>query len=70
MNAGSVSISDWLLIVSTILGPILAVQVQKWLELWREKRDRKLKIFYNLMATRAARVSERHVEALNSIQLE
>ena len=35
-----------------------------------EQRNRKLRIFYNLMATRGGRVSDRHVEALNSIQLE
>jgi hypothetical protein len=70
MNIANVTISDWLIITATVSGPIIAVQVQKWLEKWREKRNRKLWIFYNLMATRAARVSERHVEALNSIQLE
>ena len=33
---------DWLLITSTVLGPILAVQAQKWVEVFRERRGRKL----------------------------
>ncbi len=70
MGIENLTVADTLIILATISGPILAVQVQKWLEVWREKRNRKIWIFYNLMATRAARVSERHVEALNSIQLE
>ncbi len=70
MNVDSITISDGLIIIASILGPVLAVQIQKWLEVWREKRNRKLWIFHNLMATRASRVAERHVEALNSIQLE
>lgn len=60
---------DWLLIVSTALGPILAVQAQKWVEVFRERRNRKLGIFQTLMATRAARVSPDHVRALNMIDL-
>lgn len=70
MESLTLTIADGLIILATISGPILAVQVQKWLEVWREKRNRKIWIFYNLMATRASRVSDRHVEALNSIQLE
>lgn len=58
------NISNCLIIAATLLGPILAVQAQKWVEIWNEKRNRKLRIFYNLMATRAGRVSDRHVEAL------
>ena len=60
----------WLNIVAVILGPILAVQAQKWLERRREERMRKLFLFRELMATRAARLSQRHVEALNLIDLE
>jgi hypothetical protein len=60
---------DWLLIASTVLGPILAVQAQKWVEVFRERRSRKLGVFQTLMATRAARVSGDHVKALNMIDL-
>ncbi len=64
------TLTDELLIGATILGPVLAVQAQKWLERATEKRRRKLGIFYALMATRAARVAPDHVRALNQIDLE
>jgi len=64
------TISDWLLICSTVMAPLLAVQVQKWLERNREKKDRKLQIFKTLMATRANTLSLEHVKALNMIDLE
>lgn len=60
---------DWLVIAATIAGPILAVQAQKWIERLRERRARKLWVFQQLMATRAARVSTDHVQALNMIDL-
>ena len=65
-----ISLEGWLTIAAIILGPILAVQAQKWVERKREERVRKLFLFRELMATRAARLSQRHVEALNLIDLE
>jgi hypothetical protein len=67
--AAGFSISDGLLILATLLGPVLAVQAQKFLERAREKRTRKLQIFSTLMTTRATRVASNHVEALNAIEL-
>jgi len=64
------TISDGFMIIAVILGPILAVQVQKQIESWRRSRENKLYIFKNLMATRATPLSPRHVEALNMIDLE
>ena len=64
------TISDWIMIVAVLLGPILAVQVQKLIEAWRERRSRKVSIFKTLMATRGTPLSPRHVEALNMIDLE
>ena len=63
------TISDQLIILATVLGPILAVQAQKAVEAFREKRQRKLWVFHTLMATRAARLSPEHVQALNMIDL-
>lgn len=64
------SLSDWLLITSTLIGPIAAVQAQKWIERAREQRSRKLGIFRTLMATRAIRAgSAEHVQALNLIEV-
>lgn len=60
----------WLNILAIVSGPVLAVQAQQWIERRREGHARKLFIFRELMATRAARLSQRHVEALNLIDLE
>lgn len=65
-----VTASDWLMILAVLLAPLLAVQVQKWLEHLREQRQQRLGVFHTLMATRAARTSPAHVEALNRIDLE
>ena len=44
----SSEISDGLLITATVVGPILAVQAQKWVEVWREDRARRLQVFKTL----------------------
>ena len=64
------TITDGFMIGAVILGPILAVQAQKCIEAWKQAKERKLWVFKTLMATRAAVVSPRHVEALNVIDLE
>ncbi|MDQ6705220.1 MAG: hypothetical protein M3Z85_04535 [Acidobacteriota bacterium] len=61
--------TDIALISSTLLAPVLAVQVQKYLERWREESERRKKIFKTLMATRAARLAPAHIEALNLIDI-
>ncbi|MFO1434813.1 MAG: DUF6680 family protein [Candidatus Competibacteraceae bacterium] len=62
--------SDGLMILAVLLAPIFAVQVQKWLEQFRAERERQLRIFKILMATRATGLSQDHVQALNLIDLE
>lgn len=62
--------SEWLIVLATLAGPILAVQAQKFVERARERRQQKLRIFYSLMATRATRLSADHVQALNMIDIE
>ncbi|HXG53702.1 MAG TPA: DUF6680 family protein [candidate division Zixibacteria bacterium] len=57
------------IVVATLLGPILAVQAQKAVERARERHNRKAWVFHTLMATRAARLSTDHVQALNMIDL-
>ena len=64
------SVADWLTIVVIFAGPIVAVQLTRYLDDRREIRGRKLKIFKTLMATRSYTVSWAHVEALNRIDLE
>lgn len=64
---------DWSLFVvaaATLLGPILAIQAQKWLERSRSIKERRLAIFRTLMATRAATISPEHVQALNAVPVE
>ena len=65
----NLELKEWAVIAATLVGPILAVQAQKFLEMIRERRNRKIALFERLMATRAARVSAEHVRALNMIDL-
>lgn len=57
------------MLIAVLLSPFLAVQAQKAIESFREKRGRKLQVFYDLMFTRATRISWAHVRALNAIDL-
>jgi hypothetical protein len=57
------------IIFATLMGPVFAVQIQKWLERAREEKARQFSVFEALMATRASRMSPRHVEALNAIPI-
>lgn len=66
----SFTISDILMICAVILAPLIAVQVDKYLEKKRNKNERKLNVFKTLMATRGKILDPRHVEALNMIDLE
>ena len=64
------NVADWLVILSVLFAPLLAVQVQRRLDVLQETRRRRQGLFETLMATRAARLSHRHVEALNMIDIE
>jgi hypothetical protein len=64
------TLTDYLTILAIVIAPVVAVQVQKRLEVFREQRGRKLWVFKTLMATRAATISAEHVQALNMIDLE
>lgn len=65
-----VTLTDGLMIAAVFIAPIVAVQVQKWLERFREEREQRMKIFKILMSTRATILSQDHVMALNMIDLE
>lgn len=60
----------WITILAIVSGPIIALWLQRISERRREQRTRKRIVFKELMATRATRVSQRHVEALNAIDVE
>lgn len=64
------TISDWCIVLATFSGPIFAVQVTRWLDDRKEKRDRKFQIFNTLMATRAYGLFLEHIGALNRIDVE
>jgi len=57
-------------VIAIILGPILAVQTEKFLSRINEKKKSREYIFKNLMATRGSILSFEHVAALNRIDLE
>lgn len=61
--------SDWAIVLATLGGPVLAVQAQKWVESFREYRNRKLWVFSTLMTTRGSRLHPDHVRALNTIEM-
>jgi len=65
-----IGISAWLTIIAIITGPILAVQIQKFLDGLNEKKARKDQVFKDLMSTRAAALTYQHVVALNLVGLE
>jgi hypothetical protein len=61
---------DILTIIAILLSPVIAVQVDKFIEKSRAERNRKIGIFKTLMATRGTKLSIDHVTALNQIDLE
>lgn len=61
---------DIIMTAAVIIGPVLAVQIQKTLEQFRERKQSRLSIFRTLMSTRAQRLHREHVQALNMIDIE
>lgn len=66
----TVKITDIIMILAVIAGPIIAVRLTRYLDDLKEIRARKLWVYKTLMATRAYTLSTQHVEALNRIDLE
>lgn len=58
------------MIAAVLIGPILAVQIQKLIERKTERTARKKQIFSTLMATRATPLDQAHVQALNRIDID
>ena len=65
-----ITISDWLMMAAVIIGPILAIQVQKFIERKSEDNKRRLQVFKDLMTTRASTLAFLHVSSLNMVGLE
>jgi hypothetical protein len=65
-----IPLEAWLTILAIVAGPVCALLIQKRLERSIEKKERKLKVFRELMAYRASRLSAQFVQALNAIEVE
>jgi hypothetical protein len=59
-----------LTIVAIVLGPIIALQIQRKLDREREAKNRKLWVFKTLMSFRATALAPTFVQALNLIDVE
>lgn len=66
----TITFQNWISILAIITGPTAALLIGKYLEERRAKRNRKIKIFQDLMANRASRLSLAWVQALNGIETE
>jgi hypothetical protein len=64
------TLTEILMISATLIGPIVAVRLTRYLDECKEIRGRKLDIFKTLMASRSYNLSFEHVSALNRIDLE
>jgi hypothetical protein len=60
---------DWAIVVATLVGPIAAVQAQKFVERARQRMRAKEWVFHTLMAYRGARMNPEFVRALNTINI-
>jgi hypothetical protein len=63
------SFHDGLIAACTLVGPVLAVQAQKWIERAAAKRNRKKALFEALMAARGETLSIEFKRAVNMIEL-
>jgi hypothetical protein len=68
-QAMSINMTNILTIFAILIGPILAIQTQVYLEKRRESRNRKISLFSTLIATRASKLTPDHVRALNMIDI-
>lgn len=58
---------DWITILAILLGPVLALATQRWLDWLREKKKHRVLIYTTLMSLRAQPLHPDHVRALNAI---
>jgi len=60
---------EWITVAAIVIGPILALWVQRLLDTLRDRDQQRKRIFLTLMSTRATPLSAEHVNALNSIHV-
>ena len=65
----SVSLGNWLSVLAILSGPFIGVIVTRYHDDRKESRERKLDVFWTLIATFKTPYTEKHLEALNKIYL-
>jgi hypothetical protein len=65
-----IKLEAWLTIAAIIIGPVLALLIQRWQDRRHEGDKRKRQIFQQLLLTLRAPMAPTHVDAINSIPLE
>lgn len=65
-----ITISNWVMVGAVLAGPVLAIQVQKFIESSKEAKERRVRVFKDLMTTRASTLAYQHVVAINMVGLE
>ena len=61
----TVKLTDVVMIVALVIGPIAAVQLTEWLRRKEEIQKRQKHVFRTLMATRTTTLHFKHIEAMN-----
>lgn len=64
------SIETYAVIFATLMGPVFALVVARYMDDRLERKRRQRQVFETLMLTRKAVLSQDHVKALNQIELE
>lgn len=57
-------------VIATLLGPILAVLVTRWIDNRRQHKSRQMEVFRALMRSRRSALSADYVTALNTVEVE
>jgi hypothetical protein len=63
------TIAEWLTLAAIVVGPILAVLTQLWMQHRKAKRDTKMWVFNSLMSYRAAILNPLFVQAFNLVDV-
>lgn len=63
------TLNDWLIILSTLVAPLFALQASQFLDRRRQHHEEEMRVFKTLMSSRASNLDPRHVEALNVIDV-
>jgi hypothetical protein len=57
-------------VIATLLGPVSAVFVTRWIDAERDQRNRRMEVFRSMMGARRAPLSPERVRALNMVEIE